>query len=119
VAGVREDAPARVRVTGIRAQAGELNLVENAARYGATRIRVSVAPATSGLRLIVDDDGPGIPAAERDRVRRRFERGSTARGDGSGLGLALVEQQARLHGGSLELGESELGGLQAKLVLPR
>jgi signal transduction histidine kinase len=64
-------------------------------------------------------DGPGIPVAERVRLRERFARGSRTAASGSGLGLALVEQQAALHGGSLELATSRRGGLLARLVVRR
>jgi two-component system sensor histidine kinase PrrB len=95
------------------------NLVENAARHGAGRVTVSATAESGGVSLSVDDDGPGIPEDERERVRERFERGRDARAGGSGLGLALVDQQVRLHGGTLELGESGLGGLRAAFALPR
>jgi signal transduction histidine kinase len=95
------------------------NLIENAARHGARRVTVSAAREPAGIRLSVEDDGPGIPEHERERVRRRFERGTGARADGSGLGLALVDQQVRLHDGALELSPSPVGGLRATFVLPR
>ncbi|MCX6387649.1 MAG: ATP-binding protein, partial [Solirubrobacterales bacterium] len=77
------------------------NLLENAVRHGKTNGKavISVTPDASGtgVTLACDDDGPGIPADEREIVKGRFERGSAANGNGSGLGLALVEQQAILH----------------------
>jgi two-component system, OmpR family, sensor histidine kinase PrrB len=90
------------------------NLVENAARHGrpAGRVRVTVVPANgaAGAALHVDDDGPGVPAAERDRIFTPFARIAGYDGEGSGLGLALVEQQARHHGASVEVADSPLGG---------
>jgi two-component system, OmpR family, sensor histidine kinase PrrB len=88
------------------------NLVENAARHGhpGGRIRVTLSPAQSGALLTVDDDGPGIPEADRERIFEPFARLQDTNGDGSGLGLALVEQQARHHGAHIEVGDSPLGG---------
>jgi two-component system sensor histidine kinase PrrB len=102
------EAPATGDPAGLRAALD--NLLENAARHGARTVRVRVEPR----RLIVDDDGPGIPPADRERVFERFTRGRTA-GPGSGLGLAIVAQQAALHGGRAYATDSPLGG--ARLVL--
>jgi signal transduction histidine kinase len=96
--------------TGLRAALD--NLLENAARHGAHRVRVHVTD--HGVR--VDDDGPGIPPAERDRVFERFARGG-ATTPGSGLGLAVVAQQARLHGGRAFATDSPLGGATVVLDL--
>ena len=95
------------------------NLVRNAATHGgATRIVLAGArPAAGQVRIVVDDNGRGLPAEERAVVLERFSRGSTAVPGGSGLGLALVTQQAALHGGSLELDDSPLGGLRAVLTI--
>jgi signal transduction histidine kinase len=65
--------------------------------------------------LLVDDDGRGVPSSEREAVLQRFARGTTAVGAGSGLGLALVQQQAQLHGWSVSLDDSPLGGLRVAL----
>jgi two-component system sensor histidine kinase PrrB len=88
------------------------NLVENAARHGRDggRIRVALSPAASGALLTVDDDGPGIPEADRERIFEPFARLEATNGDGSGLGLAIVEQQARHHGAHVEVADSPLGG---------
>ena len=98
------------------------NLVRNAIRHGgARRIELgAVRGAASGdgaVELTVDDDGAGLAADERAAVFARFRRGSNAVGPGSGLGLALVAQQAGLHGGSARLDESPLGGVRAVLLL--
>ena len=71
----------------------------------------------AGAEIIVEDDGPGIPLAERERVVRRFARGQNATAGGSGLGLAIVQAEARRHGGTLELSSSELGGLFARVTI--
>ncbi|MFP4311839.1 MAG: ATP-binding protein [Nitriliruptoraceae bacterium] len=96
------------------------NLVDNALRHGQRDVRVVVTLATDdGVTVLtVEDDGPGIDPADRARVLERFERGRTA-APGSGLGLALVAQQARLHAGSVELGDSPLGGTRVRMTLGR
>ncbi len=94
------------------------NLVRNAVRHGrALRVELAAARREDTVELTVDDDGTGIPADECVHVFGRFTRGSNAVGAGSGLGLALVAQQAALHGGSARLAESPLGGVRAILVI--
>jgi two-component system sensor histidine kinase PrrB len=94
------------------------NLIENAIRHGGARVDVSLARGDGAMLLTVDDDGPGIPVAERDRVFERFARGAGATSPGSGLGLALVAQQAQLHGGEVSVGESRAGGASLRVRLP-
>jgi len=95
------------------------NLLENAARHGRPggHVRLRVSSGAAGAEILVEDDGPGIPLAERERVVRRFARGQNATAGGSGLGLAIVEAEARRHGGTLELSSSELGGLLARVTI--
>ena len=69
------------------------------------------------LTIVVDDNGRGLPEQERQTVLGRFSRGSNAVPGGSGLGLALVAQQAALHGGRIELSDGPLGGLRATLTI--
>ena len=93
------------------------NLVTNAIRFGDTVI-VRAAADDAWLRIEVDDDGPGIPPAERDNVFRPFYRLDHARNqdDGnSGLGLAIARDIARSHGGDIALGASSMGGLRATM----
>ena len=90
------------------------NLVDNALRYtppgGSVTVRCGGAPAAGGAVLEVEDDGPGIPPAERARVFERFVRLAPDGGaTGSGLGLAIVRDIARLHGARVELGEGAAG----------
>ena len=96
------------------------NLVSNAARYGD---HVVIRAATEGqwVRIEVDDNGPGIPASERENVFRPFYRIDHSRNvdDGnSGLGLAIARDIAKSHGGEIALGESSMGGLRAIISLP-
>jgi signal transduction histidine kinase len=98
------------------------NLVENAAvhgRSGGEIVVTAAAPEGGEAELLVDDDGPGIPQAERVRVLERFARGEGATGPGTGLGLSIATAQAARHGGSLELSDSPLGGLRVRVRLPR
>jgi two-component system osmolarity sensor histidine kinase EnvZ len=103
------------------------NLLDNARRH-AKRIAVAVAtvprtglPGPGGehgalwAQVTVDDDGPGIPAGERENAFRLFSSGSP---DGTGLGLAIARDIVRAHGGEIVLEESPLGGLRARLRLP-
>jgi len=88
------------------------NLVENAARHGRTGGAVSVSLGP-GPTLVVDDDGPGVVEPDRERIFEPFVRANGALSEevpGSGLGLALVAQQVRDHGATIEVGESPLGG---------
>jgi two-component system osmolarity sensor histidine kinase EnvZ len=99
------------------------NLIGNALRYG-SRAEVSVSVMDRSVRFTVEDDGPGIPAGQRDLALRPFQRLDAARnqnrGTGVGLGLAIAADIARQHGGILRLGESaRLGGLRADLVIAR
>lgn len=99
------------------------NLIGNALRHG-TKAEVSVMVSERHIRIAVEDDGPGISPDRRDEAVRPFTRLDPARnqnrGGGVGLGLAIVTDAARLHGGSLRLTESaRLGGLRAELLLPR
>jgi signal transduction histidine kinase len=94
------------------------NMVRNAVAHGpATRILLSGRRIDHSITITVDDNGRGLPADEHNNVLGRFARGSTAAQGGSGLGLALVAQQAALHGGSIVLSDSPLGGLRATLTV--
>lgn len=99
------------------------NLIGNAVRYG-TRAEVSVTLTDKSLRFRVEDDGPGIATVDRAEAVRPFTRLDPARnqdrGSGVGLGLAIVSDIARAHGGVLRLGTSDrLGGLMADIVIGR
>jgi signal transduction histidine kinase len=95
------------------------NAIANAVKHGgATEIRLNAVSSAAGVEITVDDDGTGVPEDERSVVFERFSRGSTASRSGSGLGLALVAQQAELHGGTASLEVSPLGGTRLLLRLP-
>lgn len=96
------------------------NAVTNSVRHGAaTHIEIDARPIDSDrLVLTVDDNGTGIPPADRERVFTRFTRGDTE-APGSGLGLALVAQQARIHHGSVRFTDSPLGGARLEITLAR
>jgi two-component system sensor histidine kinase MtrB len=89
------------------------NLVANAQQYAGGVSRLALEPAPGGIRLVVADRGPGVPASERDRIFERFYRGHVAGqrggGQGTGLGLSLVAEHVRLHGGRVWV-EDGLGG---------
>lgn len=96
------------------------NLVDNALRYTPPggQISVSLRKRDGLLRLDVDDSGPGIPLASRERVRERFHRASGGNTTGSGLGLSIVDHIVQQHHGRLSLEQSPLGGLRASVLLP-
>ena len=97
------------------------NLLDNAVKYGGGEITVQLRQDGGRVILSVADRGIGIPAAQREAVKRPFARLESARSDttGSGLGLAIVERAARMHGGEFVLADNAAGGLVAKLVLPQ
>jgi signal transduction histidine kinase len=93
----------RLRVDKRRMERVVANLVDNAAQYAGGVTRISVEPAPGAVRLVIIDHGPGVAPTERERIFERFYRGQTSgrRGatDGTGLGLSLVAEHVRLHGG--------------------
>jgi two-component system, OmpR family, osmolarity sensor histidine kinase EnvZ len=102
------------------------NLLVNAMRYGRNpatgRLDLTLSLASDGQDAVISvaDRGPGVPAAQIDRLLRPFERGDSARSGsgGAGLGLPIVQRIARLHGGSLRLLANSPHGLRAELTLP-
>jgi two-component system OmpR family sensor kinase len=97
------------------------NLIDNAIKYtpeGGT-VDVSVVAEHRGVTVTVEDSGPGIPPAERERVFDRFYRVPGSDAKGSGLGLAIIKSIAERHGATLALGESKrLGGLEVTVTFP-
>jgi two-component system, OmpR family, osmolarity sensor histidine kinase EnvZ len=135
VRGIVERAGPAVRLSVITGEAAPVemrpqavtraveNLISNAKRYG-NRIEVELEFRDGSLRIVVEDDGPGIPEEHREEALRPFTRLDASRnpnqGGGVGLGLSIASDIALSHGGSLRLGRSEhLGGLKAELTLAR
>lgn len=97
------------------------NLISNARCYG-SHVWLASIVASDGVDIFVDDDGPGIPEVDRDRVFRAFVRLDTSRNPstgGVGLGLTIARDVARSHGGDVRLETSPRGGLRVRVHLPR
>jgi signal transduction histidine kinase len=117
------DAPGAVVVQGSRMQLRRAlaNLLDNAGRHARTTVRLSVHERDGRVRVLVDDDGPGVPETERERVFQRFVRldEHRARGaGGAGLGLSLVRRIAERHHGTARVDTAPLGGARVVLDLP-
>jgi two-component system sensor histidine kinase TctE len=109
--------PVTVRGSAELVQEAVANLLDNALRYGARGGHVTVGVADGPPEVCVEDRGPGIPPEERDKVCRRFYRMPGTDGEGCGLGLAIVSEIARRHGGDLLLEDaSPERGLRARIV---
>ena len=95
------------------------NLLENAARHGSRggEVTTTLSASQGRIELMVDDDGPGIEPDRREQLFERFERGDSGGREGTGLGLSLVRQQARLHGGDAVAEESPAGGARFRVTL--
>jgi len=115
---VEPDLP-KCRWDGEAVRRAALNLLDNAVAHGREGGRVEASVSSDGdeVRLSVADDGPGIGHTDRRRVFGRFERGRTD-APGTGLGLYLVEEVARAHGGRVDLVTAEGRGSTFTLVLP-
>ncbi|MEO1057390.1 MAG: ATP-binding protein [Actinomycetota bacterium] len=112
-----------VRISGVpnQVQRAIRNVVDNAARHASTSVDVGLVEGDGWAVVTVDDDGPGIAEDDRQRVFDRFVRLDEARDrerGGAGLGLAIVAEVARTHGGDIEIGESPTGGAQLTLRFP-
>ena len=98
------------------------NLVDNACKWAGSRVSIEVIgeqpePGRQIVRIVVDDDGPGLTPGQREQVSHRGQRLDETK-PGSGLGLSIVVELAGLYGGALNLGTAPIGGLRAELVLP-
>ena len=112
-----------IRVSGDAAKLSQVirNLADNAVRSARSKVRFTVAADAGTATVVVEDDGDGIPEPERSRVFERFVRldASRDRGSGgSGLGLSIVQEVVRGHGGTVEVDESPLGGARFVVRLP-
>jgi signal transduction histidine kinase len=97
------------------------NLIGNAVKFGRSRVAVAVSRTGPACQVTVEDDGPGIPEAERDAVFSpfyRIERSRNRRTGGTGLGLAIARQIAEAHGGTVLTDASPLGGARLVMTLP-
>ena len=116
---LRWTAPSDCRLPWDREDMLELlgNLLDNACKWAISEVVLSIERSAVGYRLRVDDDGPGIPAAERAPVLDRGTR-LDERAEGHGLGLGIVRDILSAWGGTLSLQDSPLGGLQVQIELP-
>jgi len=110
-------------VTGARSQLARVlsNVVDNAARHAASGIEITLSSGGGRVRVLVDDDGRGIPEADRERVFERFTRldeGRARNAGGTGLGLAVVRAIITSHGGTVTVAESPRGGARLVADLP-
>jgi len=111
------------RVHGRREQLARVvrNLIDNADRHATSRVALSLQNSNDMVELTVDDDGPGIAPADRDRVFERFTRldDGRARDDGGlGLGLSMVKTIVERHGGTVEIDDSPIGGARFAVRFP-
>jgi len=90
------------------------NLIDNALKHG-THVDVALRRNGRNVEVLIDDDGPGIPPDQREAAFRPFASGTAG---GTGLGLTISRDIVRAHGGEIELAESPLGGLRARVRLP-
>ncbi len=114
--------PLTASVDEVRLRQSVLALLQNARRYGGPTISVVLEDRTTAFRIVVEDDGPGLSAAEKSQAFDRFFRGSNASGqgvEGNGLGLPVVKSIVEAHAGTVELQDREGGGLRVVIDLPR
>jgi signal transduction histidine kinase len=113
------NAPASYAFRGQREDLDEMlgNLLDNACKWARARVRLTSTKEGDLIVIAIDDDGPGIEPSMREAVLRRGVRADEA-AQGSGLGLAIVRDLAEIHGGSISLEESPMGGARARLTLP-
>src|SRR6266550_3771833 len=120
------EAPRDTRFRGERQDLEEMvgNLVDNACKWAQSRVAVEAFSEKPDprddrrvVRIVVDDDGPGLSPQQREQVARRGRRLDETK-PGSGLGLSIVVELASLYGGGLTLGTAPIGGLRAELTLP-
>jgi signal transduction histidine kinase len=113
--------PVEVAAAGDQLAHALSNLVDNAARYATSIVQITLSCHENTVRITVDDDGPGIPLADRERVFERFTRLDDSRArpqGGSGLGLAVVRAILSRHGGQIRIEDGPLGGARFVAELP-
>ncbi|MNJ59226.1 Virulence sensor histidine kinase PhoQ [compost metagenome] len=94
------------------------NLLDNACKWADSEVQLSIEEQPDGYLLIIDDDGPGIPASDRQQVLERGTR-LDEQVDGHGLGLGIVRDIVEVWSGKMTLQDSPLGGLRVSIELPR
>ncbi|MET2973306.1 ATP-binding protein, partial [Vibrio harveyi] len=97
------------------------NIIRNAIYYGKDEVKINIQDSFDTLRIVVDDNGEGVPEEELEAIFRPFYRVSTARdrhSGGTGLGLTITESAIRQHSGSIIASRSPLGGLRVTITLP-
>jgi signal transduction histidine kinase len=122
VAQSAPNSPVPAMVDEVRLRQSILSLLQNARRYGGPSIAIFLEDNANSARIIVEDTGPGLSAAEKTQAFDRFFRGSNATGDGiegSGLGLPVVKSIVEAHGGTVELLDRDGGGLRVVVELTR
>ncbi|MCP3937650.1 MAG: HAMP domain-containing histidine kinase, partial [Actinomycetia bacterium] len=115
------DGPVRVRANAGHVTRAVRNLIDNAAAHAIDAVELTLEVSDGVSRIIVDDDGPGVPTVDRERVFDRFTRLDEARDrqrGGSGLGLAIAREVARSHDGDVIATDGPLGGARFVLSLP-
>ena len=110
--------PMRIRAEPLRVGLACLNVIRNGCQAARSRLQVSAREAGDCWEVRVEDDGPGIPENERQRIFEPFFSTRPA-GEGTGLGLAVVSSVMKEHGGRVEIGDSDLGGCRMSLYLPK
>ncbi|NJM84671.1 MAG: HAMP domain-containing histidine kinase [Tabrizicola sp.] len=116
------DAQVLAPVDEVRLRQSVLALLQNARRYGGPTIRMTLENGTDAYVIAVEDDGPGLSAAEKSQAFDRFFRGSNASGqgvEGNGLGLPVVKSIVEAHGGTVTLEDAGMGGLRVAISLPK
>lgn len=116
------DLPQSAFVDKTRLRQALIAVLQNARRHGGVHVSAALAPADGGVRIVVEDDGPGLSDADKAQAFDRFFRGSDAsRGDaeGYGLGLPIVRAIVEAHEGEVSLSDAEGGGLRVVIDLPR
>ena len=113
------DAPASHAFSGQREDLDEMlgNLLDNACKWGRSRVKLTCSKEGEQVVIVVDDDGPGIELSMREAIMQRGVRTDEA-APGSGLGLAIVRDIAEIYRGSISLEASAMGGARARLSLP-
>jgi two-component system sensor histidine kinase TctE len=112
--------PLQIKAHALLLREALTNVIDNAIKYTGRggEITVRIQPDGTHVRIVIADNGPGIPEADRARVFERFVR-ATDQGEGCGLGLAIVRDIVAQHGGTVELRDAQPHGLQVVICLPR